>query len=65
MKLLSCWRGYKHLDKSTETSAEIRNKLQAAITVLELLSKDKQVSTGLIERGVKDLQEIVKLLDNL
>lgn len=53
------------MDKSTETSAEIRNKLQAAITVLELLSKDKQVSTGLIERGVKDLQEIVKLLDNL
>jgi len=53
------------MNKSTETKADIRNKLQAAITALELLLKDKRVSTELLEKGVTDLQEIVKLLDNI
>jgi len=48
-----------------ETKAEIRNKLQMAITVLESLSKDKRVPKNLLITGKKDLEKILGLLDKL
>ncbi len=48
-----------------ETTAEIRNKLQVAVTVLESLSNDKKIPEDIIKKGVKDLQEVLNILDNL
>jgi len=45
-----------------ELSAEIRNKLQSAHTVLELLKKNKEVSKDLVNRAIKDLEEITKIV---
>jgi len=45
-----------------EASAEIRNKLQAAITSLESLKAGKKVSDKLIETALKDLEKIVKTI---
>ena len=48
-----------------ETKAEIRNKLQVAVTVLEALSDDKKVPEDIIKKGVEDLEEVLRILDNL
>ena len=43
---------------SREVSAEIRNKLQAAMTILELLKSNKKVSKYLIGKALKDLEKL-------
>jgi len=48
-----------------ETKAEIRNKLQVAVTVLEALAADKNVPEYIIKKGVEDLQEVLRILDKL
>ncbi len=45
-----------------ELIADIRNKLQAPKTALELLSQGKDVPKEFIERALKDLDEAVGLL---
>jgi hypothetical protein len=48
-----------------EIKADIRNKLQAALTVLELISEGKDVSKELIEIAKKDLNEAVAMCKNI
>jgi hypothetical protein len=45
-----------------EMKAEIRNKLQAILTVLELLLEGKDVSKEFIEVAKKDVDEAVNML---
>lgn len=49
-------------NNNIELSADIRNKLQAAITSLESLKAGKKVSDKLIETALKDLEKIVKTI---
>jgi hypothetical protein len=46
----------------TEISAEIRNKLQAAMTALESLKAGKKVSDQLVETALKDLSKVIKAI---
>ena len=41
-----------------ELSAEIRNKLQTATTVLELIKANKEVPKELIDKALKDLKKV-------
>jgi hypothetical protein len=50
------------MDNLKELIADIRNKLQASLTVLELLSEGRDVSKEFIEAAKKDLDEAVLLL---
>lgn len=45
-----------------ELSAEIRNKLQTAITALELLKAGKEVPKDFIDKAFKDLEKIEELI---
>jgi hypothetical protein len=45
-----------------ELIADIRNKLQATLTVLELLSEGKEASKEFLEIAKKDLDGAVELL---
>lgn len=45
-----------------ETIAEIRNKLQASITALEMISSGKGVSRDFAKIALKDLHKVVELL---
>lgn len=47
-----------------ETIAQIRNKLQAPMTALDLLAEGEDVPKEFIEKAKKDLEGIVKLLNN-
>ena len=46
-----------------ETNADIRNKLQAAVTVLELIKNGKIVPSERVEAALKDLEKILELID--
>ena len=46
-----------------EQIADIRNKLQAPKTALELLSQGKDVPEEFIEMALKDLDKMVEILD--
>jgi hypothetical protein len=45
-----------------ELTADIRNKLQASLAVLELLSKGREVPKDFIDAVKRDLDEAVELL---
>ena len=45
-----------------ELIADIRNKLQAPLTALELISAGKEVSKEFIEQAIKDLDEAANIL---
>jgi len=45
-----------------ELSAEIRNKLQTAMTALESLKAGNKVSDKLIETALQDLDKVVKTI---
>jgi hypothetical protein len=45
-----------------EMKADIRNKLQSSMTVLELISRGKEVSKEFIRAAKRDLDEAVELL---
>lgn len=45
-----------------ELSAEIRNKLQAAKTALELVRAGKQVPKDFIDKALKDLVKVEELI---
>lgn len=45
-----------------EVSAEIRNKIQAAKTALELLKVGRKVSGVLIDAALNDLEKILKII---
>jgi len=47
---------------NNEISEEIRNKIQSAYTVLELLKVNKEVPKNLVESAIKDLEEITKIV---
>ena len=47
-----------------DISADIRNKLQVAITVLESLEQEKKIPKHLVEKGICDLKEVLNILDN-
>ncbi|MFH1309076.1 MAG: hypothetical protein ABIH85_00160 [Candidatus Omnitrophota bacterium] len=47
-----------------EKTAKIRNRLTASKTVLEKLSEDKSVPKKLIRIALKDLGEVIKLLNS-
>lgn len=48
-----------------ESIADIRNKLQAARTLMDLLSEGKEVPKEFIGKAKKDLSEAVKLLEGI
>ena len=50
------------IKKDKELAADIRNKLQAASTVLESLKAEKKVPEQLIETALKDLEKILKII---
>lgn len=52
-------------DEKIELSAEVRNKLQPSVTVLTRLSEGKEVPKHLLTLAKKDLEELVKTLENL
>jgi hypothetical protein len=43
--------------------ADIRNKLQPAVTVLESLKQGKSASSEMIDAALNDLGDILKLID--
>lgn len=47
-----------------EIKADIRNKLQAPKTALELLFEGKDVSKKFIGKALGDLEKVVKILNN-
>lgn len=46
-----------------ERLADIRNKLQPAVTVLQLVRQGKPVPSNLIDSAIEDLDKVVKLID--
>ena len=50
--------------ENKELVADIRNKLQASMTALELLSQGKEVPKEFIEMANEELDKAVKLLEN-
>jgi len=52
-------------ENNIESKAEIRNKLQAALTVLESLEANKEIPRILIKQGRVDLGKILDYLENL
>jgi len=53
----------KEKNSSTiELLPDIRNKLQTAMTVLESIKADKKVPDRLIEKALKDLDIVVKII---
>lgn len=42
-----------------ELSAEIRNKLQASKTALEMIQAGKELPKGFIDKALKDLEELI------
>ncbi len=46
-----------------EVAAEIRNKLQAAKTALELIKAGKKVPTKLIDIAIKDLEKVLDIIN--
>jgi hypothetical protein len=53
------------MNRKDEIKADIRNKLQAPKTALELFSEGKGASKELIDIAKKDLDEAVKLIQNI
>ncbi len=45
-----------------ETTATIRNKLQAAITALESIQKNKSAPDNLIKIALEDLRKVLELI---
>lgn len=52
-------------NEKIELTAEVRNKVQASVTVLMRLSEGKEVPKRMVVLAKKDLEELVKILDNL
>ena len=48
-----------------ETNAEIRNKLQAALTALETVKNNKTAPDNIVNAALKDLAEVLKIIDRL
>ena len=48
------------MNSNDELFAEIRNKLQSAITALEYINAGKEVSKDLLNLALTDLKEIIK-----
>jgi hypothetical protein len=48
-----------------ETVAEIRNKLQTSLTAIEKLDKGERVSGEFVRQALTEIQEAVRLLENL
>lgn len=46
----------------SEIAAEIRNNLQAAQTVLELLNENRDISKERISKAIKDLDKILSII---
>ena len=46
-----------------ETSADIRNKLQAAITSLESIEMDKTISESMVYLALRDLRKVIEIIN--
>ena len=53
------------MNEKNELNAEIRNKLQAALTVLEALQAKKEVPSNLVKKGADDLKKILEYIKEL
>jgi hypothetical protein len=56
---------FRDMSADRAMKADIRNKLQAALTVLELLSEGKEVTKELIEIAKRDLDETIRILERV
>jgi hypothetical protein len=48
-----------------ELNADLRNKLQTAITAIELMKQGKTVPSKMIETALKDLEKVLVLIDKI
>ncbi|MDE2009287.1 MAG: hypothetical protein KGJ09_04320 [Candidatus Omnitrophica bacterium] len=48
-----------------EVSADIRNKLQAAITALEIIEREKEVPMAMVYLALRDLRKVLELIDGI
>ncbi len=46
-----------------ERLADIRNKLQPSITILQLLKQGKPIPANLIDLAIEDLDKVIKVID--
>ena len=51
-----------HIKKSKEKEAEIRNRLQATTTVLEMVLKGEKPPQKIVKMALKDLEKLLKVI---
>lgn len=47
---------------NNESKADIRNKLQVAVTALESIKKDKSISKMMVDSALRDLEKVLEII---
>ena len=55
--------GKSELKHANEIEAEMRNKIQAPLLILDNLHKGKEVSKKFIETALKDIEELRRIIE--